>query len=58
MELLESTRLAVVPGSAFSSLGEGYVRLSYAYSLETLKEGLDRLEQFVLEKRSIQSIDG
>ncbi|ALM29594.1 aminotransferase A [Bacillus altitudinis] len=58
MELLESTKLAVVPGSAFSSLGEGYVRLSYAYSLETLKEGLDRLEQFVLEKRSIQSIDG
>ncbi|MBL4986585.1 aminotransferase A [Bacillus safensis] len=57
MELLESTRLAVVPGSAFSPLGEGYVRLSYAYSLETLKEGLDRLEQFVLEKRSIHSLD-
>lgn len=57
MELLESTRLAVVPGSAFSPLGEGYVRLSYAYSLETLKEGLDRLEQFVLEKRSIHLTD-
>ncbi|MBZ9519252.1 aminotransferase A [Bacillus safensis] len=57
MELLESTSLAVVPGSAFSPLGEGYVRLSYAYSLETLKEGLDRLEQFVLEKRSIHSLD-
>ncbi|UYO36726.1 aminotransferase A [Bacillus zhangzhouensis] len=57
MELLEGTRLAVVPGSAFSPLGEGYVRLSYAYSLETLKEGLDRLEQFVLEKRSVHSLD-
>ncbi|RXT05673.1 aminotransferase A [Ammoniphilus sp. CFH 90114] len=46
-QLLEKDRVAVVPGSAFSEYGEGYVRLSYAYSLEVLKEGLDRLERFI-----------
>lgn len=45
--LLEEERLALVPGSAFSDLGEGHVRLSYAYSLDVLKEGLDCLERFV-----------
>lgn len=47
LHLLEKERLAAVPGSAFSSYGEGYLRLSYAYSPEVLKEGLDRLERFV-----------
>ncbi|MEH7882974.1 aminotransferase A [Bacillus sp. JJ1609] len=47
MELVEKVRLAVVPGSAFSELGEGYFRLSYAYSMDTLKEGLDRLENYL-----------
>jgi aminotransferase len=47
MELVEKAKLAVVPGSAFSELGEGYFRLSYAYSMDTLKEGLDRLETFL-----------
>ncbi|HAQ06644.1 MAG TPA: aminotransferase A, partial [Bacillus bacterium] len=44
MELVNKAKLAVVPGSAFSDLGEGYFRLSYAYSMGTLKEGLNRLE--------------
>jgi len=47
MELVEKVKLAVVPGSAFSELGEGYFRLSYAYSMDTLKEGLDRLEDYL-----------
>jgi aminotransferase len=46
-ELLSKGGVAVVPGSAFSMYGEGYVRLSYAYSLSLLKEGLNRMEQFV-----------
>lgn len=47
MELVDKAKLAVVPGSAFSELGEGYFRLSYAYSMDTLKEGLDRLENYL-----------
>ena len=51
IELVKDAGLAVVPGTAFSEYGEGFLRLSYAYSMETLKEGCDRLEQF-LKKRS------
>lgn len=47
MELVNKVKLAVVPGNAFSSYGEGYLRLSYAYSMETLQEGLDRLEEYL-----------
>ncbi len=47
VQLLESEQLAVVPGSAFSNYGEGYIRISYAYSMAILKEGLDRLERFL-----------
>ncbi|WP_018133011.1 aminotransferase A [Effusibacillus pohliae] len=46
-KLLEEQRVAVVPGEAFSPLGEGYIRISYAYSMDVLREGLDRIEQFV-----------
>ncbi|TLS50424.1 aminotransferase A [Paenibacillus antri] len=44
--LLDEQRVAVVPGSAFTPLGEGYVRLSYACSMETLAAALDRIERF------------
>ncbi|CRF29169.1 aspartate aminotransferase [Mycobacterium tuberculosis] len=47
MKLLEEQRVAVVPGDAFSIYGEGYVRISYAYSMEVLEQGLERLEAFV-----------
>lgn len=47
LQLLDKERLAAVPGSAFSSYGEGYLRLSYAYSMDVLREGLDRLDRFV-----------
>ncbi|MGM7685104.1 aminotransferase A [Cytobacillus sp. Hm23] len=48
IKLVKEARVAVVPGSAFSSYGEDYIRLSYAYSMETLTEGLNRIESFVL----------
>jgi aminotransferase len=47
LDLVKEAGVAVVPGSAFSKYGEGYVRLSYAYSLETLEKGLDRLERYI-----------
>jgi aminotransferase len=47
LNLVEKARLALVPGSAFSSFGEGYFRLSYAYSMETLEAALNRLESFL-----------
>ena len=46
-KLLQEEKLAVVPGTAFGDCGEGFLRISYAYSLEKLKEALDRLERFV-----------
>ncbi|MGI8314079.1 aminotransferase A [Halobacillus mangrovi] len=47
LQLVKEAGLALVPGDAFSQYGEGYLRLSYAYSLETLQEGLNRLENFL-----------
>jgi aminotransferase len=47
LNLVEKVKLALVPGSAFSSFGEGYFRLSYAYSMETLEAALDRLESYI-----------
>ena len=45
--LLKEEKVAVVPGTAFGDSGEGYLRISYAYSLKNLKEALGRLERFV-----------
>lgn len=45
--LLEEEKVAVVPGSAFGESGEGFIRVSYAYSLEDLKEAIGRLGRFV-----------
>lgn len=45
--LLEAERVAVVPGSAFGDSGEGYVRVSYAYSIESIKQALERIERFI-----------
>ncbi len=50
-KLLEEERVAVVPGDAFGASGEGFVRISYAYSLEALKRALERLEHFVSRRR-------
>ncbi len=46
-KLLEEEKLAVVPGIAFSDYGDDYIRISYAYHQDQLKEGLDRLERFL-----------
>jgi aminotransferase len=45
--LLSEAGVAVVPGTAFSAEGEGYIRLSYASSLSQLEEGLNRIEKYV-----------
>jgi len=45
--LLEKEKVAVVPGTAFGSLGEGYLRLSYASNMDKLKEALLGIERFV-----------
>ncbi len=50
-ELLKSQKLAVVPGTAFGDSGEGFIRISYAYSLENLKKAMDRMEAFITELR-------
>ncbi|WP_026692214.1 aminotransferase A [Peribacillus kribbensis] len=47
LQLLKEQRVAVVPGDAFSDLGEGYVRISYAYSMDTLKKAMNRMEEFL-----------
>ena len=45
--LLQEEKVAVVPGTAFGDCGEGFVRISYAYSLNNLKEALGRIQRFV-----------
>ncbi len=46
-ELIKAEKVAVVPGTAFGSCGEGFLRISYAYSIENLKIALDRIERFI-----------
>ena len=48
-KLLHTEKLAVVPGDAFGESGEGYVRISYAYSMENLEAALKRLKKFLKE---------
>ena len=45
--LLKEEKVAVVPGTAFGDCGEGFLRISYAYSIENLKTALDRIERFM-----------
>lgn len=52
--LLKEERVAVVPGSAFGECGEGFLRISYAYSLEDLKVALGRLGSFIQRLRNEQ----
>lgn len=47
LRLLNEKKLVIVPGNAFGESGEGFMRISYAYSLDELKEALNRLEDFV-----------
>ncbi len=49
---LEEEKVAAVPGTAFGDCGEGFLRISYAYSLENLKIAIGRLERFVKKLRA------
>lgn len=49
--MLKEKKVVVVPGTAFGDCGEGFLRISYAYSLDKLKEALDRMEEFITELR-------
>lgn len=46
-ELLKKERVAVVPGTAFGACGEGFLRISYAYSIEDLKKALEKISRFI-----------
>ncbi len=51
MRFLEEEKVAVVPGNAFGESGEGFLRISYAYSLENLKIAMERFKRFVEKLR-------
>ena len=51
---LMEEKVAVVPGTAFGNCGEGFLRISYAYSLENLKEALGRMQKFIDRLREEQ----
>ena len=50
--LLREEKVAVVPGTAFGDCGEGFLRISYAYSLDNLKAAIGRLEKFITRLRA------
>ena len=50
-KLLEEEKVAVVPGTAFGRCGEGFLRISYAYSIDDLKVALERIERFIERHR-------
>ena len=51
-KLLETEKVAVVPGTAFGDCGEGFVRISYAYSLDNLKLAIGRINDFITKLRN------
>ena len=53
-ELLKEEKVAVVPGTAFGDCGEGFLRISYAYSIENLKIAIERIERFVKKHKNNQ----
>ncbi len=53
--MLKSKKVCVVPGTAFGDCGEGFLRISYAYSMENLKIAMDRFEEFVKELRDAKN---
>lgn len=57
-ELLRSKKVAVVPGTAFGASGEGFIRISYAYSLDDLRIALERVEEFITALREKQAGNG
>ena len=51
-KLLYDYRVAIVPGTAFGACGEGFARISYAYSVEHIDEALDRMEKMIQDLKS------
>jgi aminotransferase len=49
-QLLLEEKVAVVPGTAFGECGEGYLRISYAHSIDNLKIAIERIERFVKKR--------
>lgn len=50
-KLLSEAKVAVVPGNAFGKGGEGYIRISYAYSMKELEEAMNKMEKFIKENK-------
>ena len=50
--LLDSKKVALIPGTAFGTSGEGYVRLSYSYPINHIQEALSRIEAFLIELKN------
>ena len=46
-DFLNKQKVAVVPGNAFGENGEGFIRISYAYSMEHLKKAMNRLDKYI-----------
>ncbi len=55
MRFLEEEKVAVVPGTAFGDCGEGFLRISYAYSIDDLKVALNRMKRFIAHLREEQN---
>lgn len=53
---LEAEKVAAVPGTAFGDSGEGFLRISYAYSLDTLREAMSRLNRFITKLREERQV--
>lgn len=51
-KLIQSKRVAVVPGNSFGDCGEGYIRISYCYSIDNIKEAINRIEEFIKELKN------
>ena len=51
-KFLYEEKVAAVPGTAFGDAGEGYLRISYAYSIEKLKIAMERLNRFITKLRN------
>lgn len=51
LRLLDEEKLAVVPGTAFGQGGEGFIRISYAYSIQELEQAVEKLSAFVSRLR-------
>ena len=50
-ELLKDQKVAVVPGNAFGESGEGFVRISYAYSIDAISNALEKIDKFISKYR-------